>query len=70
MEHRFTEEQTMIRDMARTIADERVRPVRQKYDEESVFPWDVVEQPLHPSSLAACAGCGAALAAQVCVGWR
>jgi len=44
MEHRFTDEQRMIRDMARTIAEECVRPVRQKYDEESIFPWDVVEQ--------------------------
>ncbi len=43
MEHHLTEDQKAIRDLARTIAEERVKPVRAKYDEENIFPWDVVE---------------------------
>jgi alkylation response protein AidB-like acyl-CoA dehydrogenase len=38
----FTEEQLAIRDLARTIAQEKVKPVRAKYDEENTFPWDIV----------------------------
>ncbi len=44
MDFLLTDEQKQIRDLARTIADERVRPVRARYDEESVFPWDIVEE--------------------------
>ena len=40
----LTEEQQAIRDLARTIAEEKVRPVRAKYDEQNVFPWDIVEE--------------------------
>ncbi len=40
----LTEEQTTIRDLARTIAEEKVKPVRAKYDEEGIFPWDVVNE--------------------------
>jgi butyryl-CoA dehydrogenase len=43
MDHHLTEEQRTIRDLARTIAEEKVKPVRAKYDEESIFPWDIVE---------------------------
>ncbi len=43
MEHRLTEEQKSIRDLARTIAEDKVKPVRAKYDEEGTFPHDVVE---------------------------
>ncbi len=42
MEHLLTEEQRAIRDLARTIAEEKVKPVRAKYDEEGIFPWDIV----------------------------
>jgi butyryl-CoA dehydrogenase len=42
MEHHLTEEQRSIRDLARTIADEKVKPVRARYDAECIFPWDVV----------------------------
>ena len=43
MEHRFTEEQKAIREMARTIAEQQVRPRRQHLDEHSIFPWEIVE---------------------------
>jgi butyryl-CoA dehydrogenase len=44
MRHQFTEEQRTIQELARTIAEEKARPVRRKYDEECIFPWDVVEE--------------------------
>ncbi len=40
----LNEEQQTIRDLARTIAEEKVRPIRAKYDEESIFPWDIVKE--------------------------
>jgi butyryl-CoA dehydrogenase len=42
MEHLLSEDQRAIRDLARTIAEEKVKPVRAKYDEEGTFPWDIV----------------------------
>jgi butyryl-CoA dehydrogenase len=44
MDHHLTEEQCTIRDLARTIAEEKVKPVRAKYDEEGIFPWDIVHE--------------------------
>ncbi len=44
MDYLLTEEQRSIRDLARRIAEEKVRPVRAKYDEESTFPWDIVAE--------------------------
>jgi len=44
MDHHLTEEQRTIRDLARTIAEEKVKPVRAKYDEEVIFPWDIVHE--------------------------
>ena len=44
MDHLLTEEQRTIRDLARTIAEEKVKPVRAKYDEEGTFPWDIVRE--------------------------
>ena len=43
MEHHLTEDQRSIRDLARTIAEEKVKPVRARYDEENIFPRDIVE---------------------------
>jgi alkylation response protein AidB-like acyl-CoA dehydrogenase len=40
----MTEEQTTIRELARTIAEEKIKPVRAKYDEEGTFPWDIVRE--------------------------
>jgi butyryl-CoA dehydrogenase len=33
----------MIRDLCRKIAEEKIRPVAAKYDEEQTFPWDIVK---------------------------
>lgn len=42
MEYFLTEEQAMIRDLARQIAEEKVVPVRHELDEKEEFPWDVM----------------------------
>ncbi len=44
MHHRLSEEQRNIQELARTIAEEKIKPVRQKYDEMSIFPRDIVEE--------------------------
>jgi alkylation response protein AidB-like acyl-CoA dehydrogenase len=44
MPHVMTEEQISVRDLARTIAEEKVKAVRAKYDEEGIFPWDIVRE--------------------------
>ncbi len=43
IDYLFNEDQAMIRDMCREIADEHIKPVRAKYDESGEFPWDIVE---------------------------
>ncbi|MFC1540996.1 acyl-CoA dehydrogenase family protein [Candidatus Latescibacterota bacterium] len=43
MDYLFNEDQLMIRDMCREIANEHIKPVRAKYDETAEFPWDMVE---------------------------
>jgi len=42
MDYGLTETQVMIRDLCRQIAEEKIKPVRQKYDETGEFPWDIV----------------------------
>ena len=44
MQHLLTEDQKSIRDLARTLAEEKVKPVRARYDEENIFPWDIVRE--------------------------
>ncbi|MCX7725576.1 MAG: acyl-CoA dehydrogenase family protein [Chitinispirillaceae bacterium] len=39
----LTEEQKMIIETAREVAQKKMLPVREKYDHEGIFPWDVVE---------------------------
>jgi butyryl-CoA dehydrogenase len=39
----LTEEQQMIVDTAREIAQKKILPVREKYDHDGIFPWDVVK---------------------------
>ncbi|MGE4358115.1 MAG: acyl-CoA dehydrogenase family protein [Candidatus Omnitrophota bacterium] len=39
----LTEEQVMIRDLARKIAEEKIRPVAAKYDETEEFPWEIMK---------------------------
>ena len=43
MDYLFTERQIMIRDLARQIASERVKPVAAKYDETEEFAWEVMK---------------------------
>ncbi|MDD5066605.1 MAG: acyl-CoA dehydrogenase family protein [bacterium] len=43
MECLLDDVQKEITNMARQIADEKIRPVRAKYDEEGTFPWDVMK---------------------------
>jgi alkylation response protein AidB-like acyl-CoA dehydrogenase len=43
LEYFFTEQQKLIRSIARRIADERIVPVRAELDEKEEFPWDIVK---------------------------
>lgn len=43
MNYFLTEEQQMIVDTAREIAHKKILPVREKYDHEGIFPWDIVK---------------------------
>lgn len=43
MNYFLTEEQTMIKDLAAQIADEKIKPVAIKYDEEGTFPYDILK---------------------------
>lgn len=43
MEYFLSEEQQMIRELAARIADEKIAPVAIKYDEEGIFPYDIMK---------------------------
>jgi alkylation response protein AidB-like acyl-CoA dehydrogenase len=43
MDYLLTEDQLMVRDLCRQIAEERIKPVAAKYDETAEFPWDIVK---------------------------
>ena len=43
MNYFFSEEQKMIQETARQIAEEKIKPVALKYDEEGIFPWDILK---------------------------
>jgi alkylation response protein AidB-like acyl-CoA dehydrogenase len=43
MDYLLTEEQIMIRDLARQIAEEKIVPVRAELDETGTFPWDIMK---------------------------
>ncbi|MEI6514793.1 MAG: acyl-CoA dehydrogenase family protein [bacterium] len=43
MEYGFTETQVMIRDLARKIAQEKIKPIREHYDEVNEFPHEIVK---------------------------
>jgi len=43
MDYFLTEEQQMIRDLAGQIADEKIAPIAIKYDEEGIFPRDILK---------------------------
>lgn len=38
----FTEEQQMIIDTARELAEKKITPVREEYDRDGIFPWSVI----------------------------
>ncbi len=43
MDYFLTEEQQMVRDLARQIAEEKVVPVRAELDEKSEYPWEIIK---------------------------
>ena len=43
MDYLLTDEQKMIRELSRKIAEEKIRPVAAKYDQTEDFPWDVIK---------------------------
>ncbi|MBC8453822.1 acyl-CoA dehydrogenase family protein [PVC group bacterium] len=43
MDYGLTEEQGMIHDLCKQIAEEKIKPVREHYDETEEFPWDIVK---------------------------
>lgn len=44
MQYFLTDEQKMIRDLARKIAEERILPVRAQLDESEEFPWPIIKE--------------------------
>ena len=42
MDYLLSEEQRLLRDLARQISEERIKPIRAQLDEEETFPWDLV----------------------------
>lgn len=44
MDYLLTEEQKMVRDLARKVAEEKGKPVRQELDETGEFPWEVMKE--------------------------
>ncbi len=43
MDYLLTEEQKMIQELARKIAEEKIRPVAAEYDEKEEFPWPLMK---------------------------
>jgi alkylation response protein AidB-like acyl-CoA dehydrogenase len=43
MDFFLNEDQIELKELARRIAIEKMLPVREQYDEEQIFPWDIVE---------------------------
>jgi alkylation response protein AidB-like acyl-CoA dehydrogenase len=43
MDYFFDEDQVMIKELARKIAEEKVVPVRAELDEKEEFPWEIIE---------------------------
>lgn len=42
MDYFFSEDQIMIRDLARQVAEEKIVPVREDLDEKEEFPWEIM----------------------------
>jgi len=43
MDYLLTEEQQMIKDLCRQIAEEKIKPVAAEYDESGEFAWDIIK---------------------------
>ena len=43
MNYFLTEEQEMLKELCRQVANEKIRPVAAQYDESQEFPWDIVK---------------------------
>ncbi|MFC1947517.1 acyl-CoA dehydrogenase family protein [Chloroflexota bacterium] len=43
MDHLLSEEQRTIKELVRTIADEKIVPVRAEFDETGEFPWEIMK---------------------------
>jgi len=43
MDYFLTENQIMIKELARQIADQRIMPVRAQLDEKEEFPWEIIK---------------------------
>jgi len=43
LEYFFNEQQVMVRDLARRIAEEKILPVRAELDEKEEFPWSIIK---------------------------
>jgi alkylation response protein AidB-like acyl-CoA dehydrogenase len=43
MDYFLTEDQIALRDLAKQIADEKIRPVAAQHDRDGTFPWDLVK---------------------------
>jgi alkylation response protein AidB-like acyl-CoA dehydrogenase len=43
MDYFLTEDQLEMKEIARRIAEEKIKPLTEKYDEEAIFPWDIVK---------------------------
>jgi len=44
MDYFLTEDQLMIKELARRIAEERIKPVRAELDEKEAFPWEIIKE--------------------------
>jgi len=44
MEHFFTDEQKMMIELARKLALEKIKPVREHYDQSEEFPWPIIQE--------------------------
>ncbi len=43
MDYFFNEDQMMIKELARQIAEEKIKPVREELDEKEEFPWEIMK---------------------------
>lgn len=43
MDYLLTDEQKMIKELSRKVAEEKIRPVAVKYDQSEEFPWEIMK---------------------------